>query len=146
MAAEQDVKKYLAHWFQLGKKVSLQNGKETLSPQSVIQGDRYSAEFEQCWQRVLDADSKDCYLEGTDQTIQELLSDQWDINSCARCSMPIPMKTMGMPPLDCPCSDLNNWPNTELPAPRSPVDSSARLNTIRQRLNKAPQAREKGKG
>lgn len=135
MAAEQDVKKYLAYWFQLGKKVFLYNKKEVL-PQSVIQGDRYSAEFEQCWQQVLEADSRECYLEGTDQTIQELLSSSWDINSCARCNMPIAIKTMGVQPLDCPCSDLNNWPNTELPAPRSPIDSSARLNNIRNRLNK----------
>jgi hypothetical protein len=44
MANKHEVKKYLAHWFQLGKKVVIENGKEILSPQPVLKGDRYSPE------------------------------------------------------------------------------------------------------
>ncbi|MFB8791195.1 MAG: hypothetical protein U7123_20670 [Potamolinea sp.] len=41
-----------------------------------------------------------------------------------------------MAPETCPCNDLPMWPNTEVPLPREPVDSKARLNTIRDRLSK----------
>ena len=134
MASEQEVKKYLAHWFQLGK-VVFHNGQKQLHPQSVIEGDHYSAEFEDCWQQILAA-SRECYLQGTEQSVEELLSPNWEVSSCARCGIPIPMQSFGVPSLDCTCSDLDNWPNTELPAPRSPVDSSAQLNRIRERLNR----------
>jgi hypothetical protein len=53
MASEQEVRQYLAYWFQLGKKVLIRNGQESLLPQPVIQGDRYSQAFEDCWQQIL---------------------------------------------------------------------------------------------
>ena len=53
---------------------------------------------------------------------------------CGRCAMPVPMRNMGMPALLCPCNNLPNWPNTELPSPRSPVNTSEQLKTIRDRL------------
>jgi len=53
MASPEQVKSYLAHWFQLGKKVRTDNAKEEFFPRSVIQGDRYSPEFEQCWEQIL---------------------------------------------------------------------------------------------
>jgi hypothetical protein len=65
MASEQQVKRYLAYWFQLGKKVVIRNGNSALSPQPVMTGDRYSDEFESIWQQILSPDSGDCYLEGT---------------------------------------------------------------------------------
>ena len=114
----------------------LRNGQEELLPQTVIQGDRYSDEFEQCWQRVRSPTSGDCYLEGTDQTIAELLTPAWEVSPCARCSMPIPIRNVGMPPLSCPCFDLSGWPNTEAPTPRSPIDTKAHLTQIRDRLLK----------
>ncbi len=77
----------------------------------------------------------DCYLEGTSQTIQELLSPQWEISSCARCEMPVPMIQLGMQPNTCTCSDLDNWPNNELPPPREPVSSREKLRTISKSLN-----------
>jgi hypothetical protein len=51
MASENQVKKYIAYWFQLGKKVLIRNGSEALLPKSVIVGDLYSPEFEDCWQK-----------------------------------------------------------------------------------------------
>lgn len=137
MASEQQVRQYLAYWFQLGKRVLIRNGKETLKPSSIIAGNRYSDEFEAAWKLILSPESGDCYLEGTEQTIDELLSDAWEISACARCSMPVPMHTIGLPSESCPCSDLPNWPDNETVQPRSPVNSNDRLLKIRDRLQEA---------
>jgi len=137
MASEHQVRQYIAYWFQLGKKVLIHNGKEALLPQPVIQGDRYSEEFESCWQKIISPESGDCHLEGTQETIAQLLTPGWDVSPCGRCQMPVPIKTVGMPPELCPCNDLPNWPNTEVPQPRSPVSSQSRLIEIRDRLQRA---------
>ncbi|MGK7921993.1 MAG: hypothetical protein AB4080_18515 [Trichodesmium sp.] len=134
MASRSQVRKYIAYWFQLGKKVLIRNSQEAIRPQVVILGDRYSKEFEECWRQILSVESGDCYLEGTNQTIQELLSPEWDIDSCARCSMPIPFHVKGMPPECCPCFDLPSWPDTETPLPRSPICSQSHLVSICKRL------------
>ena len=137
MASQDQVKQYIAHWFQLGKKVLLRNGQQVLlPPKSIVQGDRYSKEFEQSWQIILSPDSGDCYLEGTRQTIKELLSSAWDIVPCARCQMPVALIANGIQEHSCPCSELSNWPNTELPKPRSPLNNSTHLKKICRRLNK----------
>ncbi|MDB9313222.1 hypothetical protein PN462_08935 [Spirulina sp. CS-785/01] len=135
MASPAEVKNYLAYWFQLGKRVVLYNGKQVLSPQPVIQGDHYSAAFEDCWQKILDCNGKDCYLENTDQTLEQLFSPEWIISPCYRCEMPVPVRESGNQCLLCPCNDLENWPNTELPQPRSPVDSKKHLSGIQKRLH-----------
>lgn len=137
MASENQVRKYIAYWFQLGKKVLISNGSEALLPKSVIAGDRYSPEFEQCWQKIISPDSGDSYLQGTDETIAQLLTPAWEISACARCAMPVPLRDAGMPPELCPCNDLPNWPNTEMPQPRSPVSTKSQLSGIRDRLLRA---------
>ena len=134
MAASEQVRRYLAYWFQLGKKIMIRGGKEALLPQPVIQGDRYSESFEACWQRVTSAEAGDCYLEGTSQTVAELLSSVWEISPCARCTMPVPVPNLGVRSLDCPCSDLPFWPDSSTPMPRSPVNNQAQLAQIRDRL------------
>ena len=134
MASQQQVREYLAYWFQLGKKIVLRNGMAPFSPSPIVQGDRYSPEFEDCWRSILTVGGKDCYLEGTDQTIEELLSPTWELEDCARCEMPIPLATSGMPAQVCPCNDLSLWPNHDLPGPRAPVSSLAHLTEIRERL------------
>lgn len=133
MASAQEVRQYLAYWFQLGKKIVISNSQDLL-PRSVIQGDHYSPEFEDCWRQILANNLSNCYLEGTEETIAALLSPVWDITGCARCNMPVPIRNVGMPPLACPCNDLSNWPNTEVPAPRSPVQTQVQLADIRERL------------
>ncbi|MBD2355339.1 hypothetical protein H6G41_12035 [Tolypothrix sp. FACHB-123] len=133
MATEQDVKRYLAYWFQLGKKVFVGNGRAYLLPQPVLQGDRYSPEFENCWQEIY-AQASECNLEGTDETIGELLTPAWEMLPCSRCNMPIAMRNLGMPALYCPCNSLPTWPNTELPSPRSPISTQEQLKIIRDRL------------
>jgi hypothetical protein len=142
MASEQQIKRYLAYWLQLGKKVVIRNGDLTLQPQSVIAGARYSDEFESIWQQILSPESGDCYLEGTTQTIGELLTPRWNLDPCARCDMPVPVINIGMPPELCPCNDLPLWPNTDIPAPREPVRSHERLREIRDRLHKTEGQRE----
>ncbi len=134
MASEVEVKKYLAHWFQLGKRVILNNAQEKLLPNPVIRGNGYSPAFEDCWQRILAANQGNSYLVGTEETIAELLSPSWEISSCANCEMPVPTKTLGIPTLSCPCQDIPNWPNTEIPQPRLPVNTQKSLSSIRNRL------------
>lgn len=134
MASEYQVKQYIAYWVQLGKKVVIRNGQQELLPEKIIAGDRYSQEFEDCWQQILSPNSGDCYIEGTDETIAELLTPEWDIMLCSRCVMPVPVRTQGMPPNSCPCFDLPSWPNSELPQPRDPISSKAHLSSIRHRI------------
>lgn len=145
MASKEHVKQYLAYWFQLGKSVVIQSGHEAIAPAKVYQGNRYSDEFEVCWQRIQANNAGDCYLEGTHQTIAELLSSNWIITSCARCSMPVPMLDLGPQPQDgsvCPCFDLPGWPDSELPQPRSAVDSQQTLQGIQGRLIQASQKKK----
>jgi hypothetical protein len=134
MASATEVKTYLAHWFQLGKKLIWCNGEAELLPKKIIQGDRFSAEFEECWQKIISVNGQNCYLVGAEATIQELLTPAWTIDQCARCAMFIPIIESGIQPLGCACSDLDNWPNTELPKPHSPINSQAKLNNISERL------------
>ncbi|MGB3533317.1 MAG: hypothetical protein WBA13_07350 [Microcoleaceae cyanobacterium] len=134
MASQHQVKEYLAYWFQLGKKVVLRNGEEFQLPRPILQRENYSPEFETCWQKVLAPQSGDCYLEGTDQTIAELLSPAWEIHDCARCEMPVPIPIKGFPSSCCPCFDLSNWPDSEMPQPRLMVSSQNHLSDLCQRL------------
>lgn len=134
MADSQEVKKYLAYWFQLGKKIVIPSLNTSLLPSRVINGDRYSVEFEECWRLVSDINTGDCYLEGTIQSIQELLSPKWEIKSCARCDMPIPMIQLGRQPSECVCSDVENWPNNDLPKPREPINNQQKLDEIKKSL------------
>jgi hypothetical protein len=138
MANPNQVKQYLGQWFQLGKKVLIEGGKTALLPETVVRGDRYSPEFEACWQRITSPQAGDCYLEGTAQTVAELLGEKWEIIDCARCEMPVPVQSLGLAAVACPCHDLPDWPNTELPIPRSPVDSDRRIENIRLRLSRTP--------
>ncbi|AOY82908.1 hypothetical protein BJP36_26350 [Moorena producens JHB] len=136
MASEAQVKRYLTYWFQLGKKVVMRNGFSAMQPQSLTNGKHYSQEFETIWQLAISPETGDCYLEGTDETIADLLTPKWDILPCSRCDMPVPIKSAGIPPNCCPCFDLSTWPNTELPAPRDPVCSQTELRGICDRLNR----------
>ena len=134
MASSIQVKTYLAHWFQLGKKLVWNNGKAELLPERIIKGDRFTNEFEECWRKVMSIGGRGCYLEGTTVSIAELLNSDWTIDRCARCAMPIPIVELGIQNLVCPCSDLDNWPNSELPAPHGPIDGRSQLRNINTRL------------
>lgn len=136
MASIERVRQYLAYWFQLGQGVVTQNGSKVILPKRVLLGNSYSPEFEASWQYIISGQAGDCHLQGTSQTIAELLSPEWEINPCARCSMPIAVPRPGMPTqFECPCTDLPTWPNSEVPMPRSPVNTQNHLSGLRDRLN-----------
>ncbi|WP_298614060.1 hypothetical protein [uncultured Thermosynechococcus sp.] len=135
LAAQAKVKSYLAYWFQLGKRLCIWGGEHTVLPQPVLQGDRYSQAFEACWAYVLSGQAGECFLEDTTETIAQLLSDSWDITPCARCQMPVPLPYHGLPPVHCPCASLPNWPNLELPLPRSPINPRTHLLLLKERLS-----------
>jgi hypothetical protein len=64
-----------------------------------------------------------------------LLSARWDLAACARCTMPIPLPAVGLPPnQSCTCGDLPSWPNNNVPMPRSPADIATKMTDLRHRL------------
>jgi hypothetical protein len=134
MASPTEVKTYLAHWFQLGKKVVSDNGQISYQSANVIQGEHFSDQFESCWSAIMATQGKGLYLEGTDQTIAELLSSAWDVIDCARCDMPVPIPQVEIQSHACPCNDLPAWPNTEIPQPRLPINGHRHLEKIHDRL------------
>ena len=134
MASQQQVKNYLAYWFLAGKKVYIKNGRETRQPTSVLQQEKFSSEFESCWEEILSAATGQCYLQGTEQTVEELLTSDWELNLCPRCQMPIPLNHSGAKTGSCPCIDLENWPNDELPKPHLPIDNQKHLSQLSSRL------------
>ena len=127
MASEAQVKEYLACWLQLGKQLGLNGGRNTISIQTVIADNSFSRDFEDCWNRLRKNEAGVCYLDGTQVTVEQLLSPRWAIIDCARCSMPIPVPIAGIAPNTCPCHNLDDWPNCELPMPRIPVNSEQML-------------------
>jgi len=133
MASPQSVQSYLAYWMQLGKGVIIAHQAPVHCAQVVV-GDRYSPAFTACWEQITACNGQGCYLEGAEITIADLCSEQWEITPCCRCALPIPQKARGIQTEACPCSDLDNWPNLELPQPRKPVNNSDRLTQICQRL------------
>jgi hypothetical protein len=134
MASQAEVKNFLAHWFQLGKPVTLADNRGDCLPQPVFESGGYSSSFEDCWHRIMATSGHDCYLQGTTQSIAEMLSPAWDITACARCEMPIALPALGVSTHLCPCNDLATWPNTEVPTPRTAVDNRHQLQAIQQRL------------
>lgn len=134
MATRTEVKNYLAYWFQLGKQVVSDNGSVSYAPDKVIQGDHFTPEFENCWKTIIEKEGRSLYLAGTDQTIAELLSPAWDVVSCSRCNMPVPMPQVEIKAHPCPCNDMDDWPNEEIPQPRLPVNTHNHLYNMKKRL------------
>lgn len=139
MAEPLDVKSYLACWFQLGKAVivSKPEGTRRIQPQRVLTLDGLSEAFEACWQGIV-AEPDHCYLEDTDETIADLLSDRWQLDPCSRCGLPVPLPLFASPASGpCPCAALDHWPNDQTIPPRMPTESSPmeRFDQIRQRLS-----------
>ncbi|MEO0540817.1 MAG: hypothetical protein AAFZ80_08110 [Cyanobacteria bacterium P01_A01_bin.105] len=134
MATEQDVKHYLACWLQLGKRVFLPNRQEPCRLDTVLHGDRFSEAFEHCWSIIQAAQGRNCHLEGTDVTFDQMFSGAWEIDQCARCGMTVPIPNVLYNGMLCPCSDLEGWPNDELPRPRLPQGDNPHLKRIADRL------------
>lgn len=135
MASPQEVQTYLAYWFQLGKPIHLNNGQTTQRPEPVLEGNRFSRAFQDCWQAVIAVNGRDCYLDGANETIEELLSPHWEITNCALCSIPTTMSAV-MPVAGlCSCGDMESWPNDELPAPHMPINNKKHFSRLKTRLN-----------
>ena len=135
MASIEQVKRYLAYWFQAGKPLISPRHNQRILPQSILAGDHYSPEFESCFRTLLLPPYRDSYLEGTVQTLNELLSSRWELIDCSRCSMPIPIDELGLV-TGCSCADLPAWPNTEIPQPRCPNTVQEQLKFIHERLKR----------
>ncbi|MEM9155128.1 MAG: hypothetical protein AAGB13_08840 [Cyanobacteria bacterium P01_F01_bin.33] len=141
MASHSEVKAYLACWLQLGKAVDAhcQALPDKIQLESVLGVSAFSPEFEQVW-RAISARAERCYLEGTNESIADLLSDRWAITDCSRCGLHIPVREDGQVNLGpCPCADMTEtWPNTETLPPRcyaGMVDPTVlRLHQVRDRL------------
>lgn len=138
MASEIEVKEYLAYWLQLGKGILMPKSQERLFPKPIFEGTQFSKDFEQIWQKIL-VNQTSCYLEGTEQTFQELLSPAWEMVSCARCTLPMPLSRVHPPSCLCPCVDLCLWPNNELPLPKLPTLEGVRLRRVQMRLQQKEQ-------
>jgi hypothetical protein len=135
MALPTQVKTYLSYWFQLGRGVQMPLGAGIVKPAAVLADGGYSTEFEALWQQLVQPPiAASSYLDGTEQTIAQLLDTDWEIQDCARCNLPIPMKVAGLPPQSCPCDELKNLPNIEEIPPRAPIDSQAALRRLCERL------------
>lgn len=133
MASVEQVKKYLAYWFQVGKPLIDPRGQVSLLPRTIVVGDRYTSEFESFFQQIQQPRYRDCYLEGTEQTLGDLFSSRWEIADCARCAMPIPLDELGLV-VGCPCADLHGWPNVNVPMPHCPHNVRHQLEFIHRRL------------
>ncbi|WP_052288640.1 hypothetical protein [Leptolyngbya iicbica] len=134
MASVQKVQAYLAYWFQLGKPIVLQHHNTQCLPTPVFQGGKLSLPFLNCWRQIME-NPKQSFLKGTDESIAALLTDEWDIEGCARCTMPLPMPVRGIKISPCPCADLPSWPNETMPSPRTAVCSQTHLGQLRHRLD-----------
>ncbi|NKB18516.1 MAG: hypothetical protein HC770_11595 [Pseudanabaena sp. CRU_2_10] len=118
----------------MGKKVFIQSQNKLVGVKCVVRGESYTNEFEQLWAEISDPRSGDVYLDGTDESIQELLSPKWEVVSCARCEMPIPIGMGPQAAQICPCNNFGCYPNLEAIAPREPVITAKHLSSIMSRL------------
>ena len=139
MASQQEVQTYLAYWFQLGKSIHINNGQITRRPMPVLEGDRFSRDFQDCWQAIMAVGGRNCYLDGSSETIAQLLSPAWEITNCARCNIPTAMETVMPVAKPCACGDLDSWPNNELPPPHMPINNKEHFSRLKTRLNEHPQ-------
>ncbi|MEO0350959.1 MAG: hypothetical protein AAF282_13025 [Cyanobacteria bacterium P01_A01_bin.15] len=135
MASSQEVQNYLAYWFQLGKSVYIGNSGLTQRPEPVLEGHQLSRAFQDCWRSIMAVGGRDCYLAGTDETIEQLLSPQWEITDCARCSIPVAISAVMPVAQLCTCGDIDHWPNDELPPPHLPINDKTHLTRLKSRLS-----------
>ncbi len=141
MATPAHVRDYLSAWFQLGKAVVADepNGSRRILPNHVLNQSGLSTVYETVW-AYIQSHATQCHLEGTEQTIADLLSDSWDLEDCYRCGILAPIPTRGrcqsLGP--CPCADLAYWPSDETLPPRPAnerFNNLSRLERVQSRLS-----------
>ena len=145
MASRTLVKNYLAQWMQMGKTISLSTQGDEIHIYKILQGEKYSPSFNKLWDEISTKKAQEAYLSGTDQTIHDLLSNEWEIIACARCNLLIPSLDMGpRVPICCPCDDLPSHPNLDLVMPHLPIKLATHLDDLCDRLAEKSEDSEKG--
>jgi hypothetical protein len=134
MASELELKNFVACWMQLGKGIQRTSG-QSIHLDQVIQGEDYSEAFKAFWNQWTEDGLQNVYLEGTSVSLSALNTALWEIVPCARCTMPVALPIGDVASCICPCHDLADWPNNELPTPRPPVSNKTHLDRIFKRLN-----------
>ena len=135
MATSTEIKGFLARWLQLGKSIEPVGEGQPFKPNRVLSLQGYSREFEDWWDEF-QGNSSQWVLSGSPNPLSELFRPEWEISSCARCDMPIPLRVAGVNDTSCPCNDLPTWPNLELPHPHTPGDTEHKLRQIHFSLKK----------
>ena len=133
MATESQIKQYLACWLQVGKRVIHDDGEQDFHPPKILNDSGYSQEFEDWWDDVCQ-NASHWHLEGCDRALDALFSPHWDIVECPLCVMPVPKLVAGVNDASCTCSDLELWPNLDLPKPHTPEDTHYKLKSLRDKL------------
>lgn len=143
MASPERVKAYIACWLQMGKAVDVDGGDrlQQLKPESILSTDGYSSEFERNW-RFMYRNAGQCHLAGTNESIGDLLAGRWDIESCSRCNLlvPLPASASNTSAGPCPCADIDHWPDLESLQPRLVAEMPSfphPLHRVQQRLRAA---------
>jgi hypothetical protein len=136
MASTSEVRDYFTYWLQLDKGLILDGIR--VKPMAVVamdgvNGNRLSGDFEAMWERALRS-PREAYLEGTEISLAELLTGQWEMVLCPRCPMPMPMRVGAFTDTACPCHEMPMYPNTETIMPHLPVSTPDRLGMLRDRL------------
>ncbi len=135
MASRETVKNYCAQWLQLGKKIIFSGHDRAVGLKNVVQGEGYSPEFESFWYAISGKYAREAYLEDTDETIHDLLSERWELLPCPRCRLLSACISLGVRQAqDCPCHGLDNHPNLDMVMPHVPVRTQKHLGAIRDRL------------
>lgn len=117
MATLSEVKHYVAMWFMAGKRLYDPDKSELLYTNRVYSWNKsYSKEFETIWENL----HPDARLTGSFITISDLLSEDWEIISCARCEIPTPVAVKYINDSVCSCDDLALPPDPFLPKPKPP--------------------------
>ncbi|MFQ3613021.1 MAG: hypothetical protein SNJ68_04785 [Cyanobacteriota bacterium] len=133
MAAPNQVKAYVACWLQLGKVVLCNHpaGIDCLRPEPLLSLGSLSQEFQLSWHRM-SMDPWHCHLEGTHESLGQLLSPAWEISPCSRCGLPVPLPATPATAIGpCPCSDLKGWPNPATVPPRVQDEQFSQVATLR---------------
>ena len=123
MASSEQVKAYVASWLQMGKTIDVdrRDRLHQLRSTPVTQNGHYSPEFERNW-RFMCRYADRCFLSGTNESIRDLFQERWEIGSCSRCDMLLPLPAVGGKAVSvCPCADLAFWPDLEALQPRIAV-------------------------
>ncbi|MEI6429769.1 MAG: hypothetical protein WCO45_15505 [Pseudanabaena sp. ELA607] len=136
MASSKSVKQYIAQWLQLGQGLDVPGQNRLMQQRSTVVGGNFSSAFEQLWQEITQPSLiSQVHLHHTHETIEQLLSNEWEILPCARCNCLVACLSLGArQPKPCPCDVLHNFPNLDSLPPRLPVHTNNHLGQIRDRV------------